>query len=176
MKSVAESFEKFPITNHLCRGIEVREGWRRCASRGGTGGDGVDDLDDLAGGFEPSAISALNLDLRLRAAWFRRTPAPALLGWSRTPRCCFLRHGLWPCLTAIGPQRGRAERRSATSSLEWPRQLRRQGREGGAAHRHRGCQQPAGAADRAGQRIWRSRSTSDRPRGRRWPWRWLPWR
>ena len=30
-----------------------------------------------------------------------------------------------------------------------PRRLRRAGREGGAAHRHRGRQQPAGAADRA---------------------------
>ena len=34
-----------------------------------------------------------------------------------------------------------------------PRRLRRTGGQGGAAHRHRGRQQPAGAADRAGRRM-----------------------
>ena len=43
----------------------------------------------------------------------------------------------------------RARCRSATSSPDASRRLRRSRGEGGAAHRHRGRQQPAGARDRA---------------------------
>ena len=55
--------------------------------------------------------------------------------------------------------------RSATSSSACATTAAADGREGGAAHRHRGRQQPAGAADRADRGLWSRTDQVEAPDG-----------